>query len=86
MKYGDSIKREIYEDTYNKMKSLGLSSILYSPDLVEKRVLIKRELISYYEGTEEFEKCDFIKRFFSKLDKDVGISSLISGLGKENAK
>lgn len=80
----DTVDREVYESAYERMQKSGLSSILGSPKLVEKRDVIKEKIISYYEGTEEFEKCAFIKNFFEDVEKELGISEVIFGI--RNAK
>jgi hypothetical protein len=36
-----------------------------------KRGEIKKSLLSYYESTEEFEKCTYIKNFFDELEREA---------------
>lgn len=50
------------------MKKYGIESVL-SERIFPKKDEIKKSLLAYYEFTEEYEKCSFIKDFFSKLDK-----------------
>lgn len=52
------------------MKKHGIESIL-TTKIFPKRESIKKSLIAYYESTEEFEKCKFVKDFFEKLELEV---------------
>jgi hypothetical protein len=49
------------------MQKYGVDSIL-STKVFPKREIIKNSLLTYYESTEEFEKCQFIKKFFEDLE------------------
>jgi hypothetical protein len=51
------------------MQKYGVDSIL-STKVFPKRESIKQSLISYYESTEEFEKCKYVKEFFEKLESE----------------
>jgi hypothetical protein len=60
--------RLIFENAIITMEKYGKGSIM-SHRVFNKRDKIKRSLLAYYESTEEFEKCKFIKEFFDDLDK-----------------
>lgn len=60
--------RNIFENAISTMKKYGIESVL-SERIFPKKDEIKKSLLAYYEFTEEYEKCSFIKDFFSKLDK-----------------
>lgn len=79
----ENIDREVYESAYKRMQKHGLSSILSSPRLVSKRDVISSRIISYYESTEEYEKCVFLKDFFDRIEKDIALKGIIDGL-KDN--
>ena len=57
------------------MKKLGVDSIM-SDKIYSKRKSIMKSLLSYYESTEEFEKCQFIKEFFEELEAEKSKSKL----------
>jgi hypothetical protein len=73
------IERVIYENALVRMEKFGVKSIMI-PHLLEKREVIKKSLISYYESTEEFEKCKFVSEFFNKVEKEVRVSQVINAL------
>lgn len=72
----DKIERDTFEKAYQKMVDNGIGSILSSSKLVKKRNIIRDQMILYYESTEEFEKCKFIKDFFDSIEKDLKSSSV----------
>lgn len=73
------IERVIYENALVRMEKFGVKSIMI-PHLLEKREVIKKSLISYYESTEEFEKCKFVSEFFDQVEKEVRVSQVINAL------
>ncbi len=50
------IDRRVFENAIDTMKKYGVNSILLSK-IYPKREVIKKSLLTYYESTEEFEKC-----------------------------
>jgi hypothetical protein len=62
------LNRLIFENAIISMEKYGKESMM-SPRVFNKRNDIKKSLLMYYESTEEFEKCRFIKEFFEDLDK-----------------
>jgi hypothetical protein len=52
------------------MKKYGVNSIL-SERLLPKKDKIRDSLLAYYEQTEEYEKCMFVKGFFEELEKEI---------------
>ncbi len=64
-------RRQIFENAIEKMATYGTSQILFSESLVRKRNIIKESLLKYYESTEEFEKCKFIKDFFQDVENRI---------------
>lgn len=82
MSEGNSvIERKIYENALQRMEKYGTRSIMV-PHLLEKRNSIRSSLLSYYESTEEFEKCKFITDFFDKVEKEIRISQVLGGIKK----
>ena len=75
------IERRIYENALARMEKFGTKSIMV-PHLLEKRNSIRSSLLSYYESTEEFEKCKFISEFFDQLEKEIRISQVLQNLKK----
>lgn len=69
--YKSGAKRQIFENAIEKMVTYGTSQILFSESLVRKRNIIKESLLKYYESTEEFEKCKFVKDFFEDVEKRI---------------
>jgi hypothetical protein len=61
------------------MEKFGVKSIMI-PHLLEKRDVIKKSLISYYESTEEFEKCKFVSEFFDQVEKEIKVNQVINSL------
>jgi hypothetical protein len=76
------LERNIYENAILRMEKLGTKSIM-SPHLLEKRNEIKLSLLNYYEKTEEFEKCKFIKEFFNKIEREIQILNLFNYLKRD---
>jgi len=83
--YNSGAKRQIFENAIEKMVTYGTSQILFSESLVRKRNIIKESLLKYYESTEEFEKCKFIKDFFEDVEKRI-IPSENKNNGKVNLR
>lgn len=79
---GEIIERKIYENALSRMEKFGTKSIM-SPSLLEKREIIKTSLLSYYESTEEFEKCKFISDFFDQVEKEVKLLEVVKSLKKD---
>lgn len=77
-----TIERRIYENALSRMEKFGTKSIMV-PHLLEKRDSIKSSLISYYESTEEFEKCKFISDFFERLEREIKISEVLENIKKK---
>ena len=73
------IERVIYENALGRMEKFGVKSIMI-PHLLEKRDVIKKSLISYYESTEEFEKCKFVSEFFDQVEKEIRVNQVINAL------
>ena len=69
------IDRVIFENAIATMKKYGISSILASK-IYPKRESIKKSLLIYYESTEEFEKCTYIKEFFEELEREAEESKI----------
>jgi hypothetical protein len=74
-----AIERVIYENALGRMEKFGVKSIMI-PHLLEKRDVIKKSLISYYESTEEFEKCKFVSDFFDQVEKEIKVNQVINSL------
>jgi len=74
-----AIERVIYENALIRMEKFGVKSIMI-PHLLEKRDVIKKSLISYYESTEEFEKCKFVSGFFDQVEKEIKVNQVINSL------
>ena len=74
-----AIERVIYENALIRMEKFGVKSIMI-PHLLEKRDVIKKSLISYYESTEEFEKCKFVSEFFDQVEKEIKVNQVINAL------
>lgn len=77
-----TIERRIYENALSRMEKFGTKSIMV-PHLLEKKDTIKSSLLSYYESTEEFEKCKFIRDFFDRLEKEIKISQVLENIKKK---
>ena len=65
-----SLDRTIFENAISTMKKYGVNSIL-SERLLPKKDKIRDSLLAYYEQTEEYEKCIFVKGFFEELEKEI---------------
>lgn len=75
------IERRIYENALERMEKYGTKSIMV-PHLLAKRNTIKSSLLTYYESTEEFEKCKFVSDFFDRLEKEIRISQVLGAIKK----
>lgn len=64
----ERIDRESYESAYQKMEKYGVEVFFFSKNYIAKKDYIRNSMLSYYEGTEEYEKCEFIKGFFNDLE------------------
>jgi hypothetical protein len=64
------------------METLGTKAIM-QPRLLEKREAIKNSLLSYYESTEEYEKCKYVTDFFIIVERELSLLNLINSLSKE---
>ena len=69
------IDRGVFENAIATMKKYGVGSIL-SAKIYPKRESIKKSLLVYYESTEEFEKCTYIKEFFEELEREAEESKI----------
>jgi hypothetical protein len=69
------IDRGVFENAIATMKKYGVSSIL-STKIYPKRESIRKSLLVYYESTEEFEKCNYIKGFFEELEREAEESKI----------
>lgn len=69
------IDRGVFENAIATMKKYGVGSIL-STKIYPKRESIKKSLLAYYESTEEFEKCTYIKEFFAELEREAEASKI----------
>lgn len=76
-----NLDRSVYENALLRMETMGTKSIM-QPHLLEKREVIKKSLLDYYESTEEYEKCKYINEFFEGLEKELGILKLINSFSK----
>lgn len=61
------LDKRVFENAISTMQKYGVDSIL-STKVFPKREIIRNSLLTYYESTEEFEKCQFIKKFFEDLE------------------
>ena len=61
------------------MKKYGVGSILLTK-IYPKREGIRRSLLVYYESTEEFEKCTYIKEFFEELEREAEESKIYDAI------
>jgi hypothetical protein len=77
----EKIERIVYENALSRMKKLGIKSIMI-PHLLEKKDTIKSSLLTYYESTEEFEKCKFVLEFFETLEKEIKILGILDKIKK----
>ena len=64
------LNRNIFENAITSMEKYGKESMM-SPRVFKKRYEIKRSLLTYYESTEEFEKCKFVIEFFTELETHI---------------
>lgn len=68
------LDRQIFENALRSMVKFGKKSIL-SERIYGKRELLKKSMISYYESTEEFEKCKYLLEFFDSVENDIAIGA-----------
>ena len=71
MKRKENPGRKIFENAIKQMATQGVGQILFSKSLTRKRNIIRESLLRYYESTEEFEKCKFIKDFFEDVENKI---------------
>ncbi len=64
------IDRIVFENAIATMEKYGVGSVL-SMKIYPKREEIRKSLLAYYESTEEFEKCTYIKNFFDELEREA---------------
>ena len=62
--------RGIFEIAYKAIQKYGNISMV-SARTIERRHVLKSSMLNYYESTEEFEKCRYIKDFFENLEDDL---------------
>jgi hypothetical protein len=64
------LERQIFENTLSVMKEYGPEPVLsfLSTKFLRKKENVKKAMLSYYESTEEFEKCMEIQKFFGQLE------------------
>jgi hypothetical protein len=65
------------------MEKMGSRALMH-PHLIQRRDVIKTSLLIYYESTEEYEKCKYVTDFFSKLEKDLLIESIVKSVEQKN--
>lgn len=63
--------RESYESAIEKMRKYGVEVLFFSKNYISKKDLIRESMLSYYEKTEEYEKCQFVKKFFDDLEEMI---------------
>jgi hypothetical protein len=64
------LDRQIFENALSSMMKYGKKSIL-SDKIYGRRELLKKSMLTYYESTEEFEKCKYLIEFFDSFEKDI---------------
>jgi hypothetical protein len=77
------LDRNIYESALQRMEKMGSRALMH-PHLIQRRDVIKTSLLIYYESTEEYEKCKYVTDFFSKLEKDLLIESIVKSVEQKN--
>lgn len=77
------LERKIYENALERMEKMGSHALMH-PHLIEKRDVIKKSLLEYYESTEEYEKCKYVTDFFSKLEKELLINSIVKSVEQKD--
>jgi len=70
------LERKIYENALERMEKMGSQALMH-PHLIERREIIKTSLLDYYESTEEYEKCKYVTDFFTKLEKELLVNSIV---------
>jgi hypothetical protein len=68
------LDRQIFENALRSMVKYGKKSIL-SDRIYGKRELLKKSMLSYYESTEEFEKCKYLLEFFNSIETDIEVGA-----------
>lgn len=76
MQNGIKLERKIYENALERMEKMGSQALMH-PHLIERRGIIKTSLLDYYESTEEYEKCKYVTDFFTKLEKELLVNSIV---------
>lgn len=76
-----NFERSLYENALLRMETLGTKAIMH-PRLLEKREVIKKSLLDYYESTEEYEKCKYVNEYFENLESEISVLSIINSLSK----
>jgi len=76
----NKLERKIYENALVRMEKLGSQALMEFPHLLEKRNVIKTSLLDYYESTEEYEKCKYVTDFFTKLEKELLVNSIVKSV------
>lgn len=73
-------REEVYNMAYKKLVDFGPSCVLSSPRMIKGRRILKESMISYFEETEEFEKCAYVVNFFDTVEKEISINNIVEGL------
>lgn len=73
------LERKIYENALERMEKMGSQALMH-PHLIERREIIKTSLLDYYESTEEYEKCKYVTDFFTKLEKELLVNSIVKSV------
>jgi hypothetical protein len=74
------LNRQIFENAIESMIKYGKDSMM-SPRIFSKRHGIKNSLLTYYESTEEFEKCKFVIEFFAELETHIMENIITESVG-----
>lgn len=72
-----SLDRRVFENAINTMIKYGVGSVL-SAKIYPRREELKESLLKYYESTEEFEKCKFVKDFFDQIERKVSENKIFN--------
>ena len=68
------LNRRIFENALNNMMKYGRKSML-KDKIYGRRELLKKSMLTYYESTEEFEKCKYLIEFFNSLGNDIAVGA-----------
>ena len=79
MQNKNKLERKIYENALERMEKMGSQALMH-PHLIERREIIKTSLLDYYESTEEYEKCKYVTDFFTKLEKELLVNSIVKSV------